>query len=113
MSTTPATDGAGAAPAKQQQGGAAPAAPPGGGGPRAGGGAGARLRAVVLRPDLALPIVTLLLFLYLTFANEFFFSERNLLNIMQAVAIVGIAAAFATIVVISGGIDLSPVVIFI
>jgi len=71
------------------------------------------MRDIVLRPDFALPIVTLLLFLYLTFANEFFFSERNLLNITQAVAIVGIAAAFATIVVIAGGIDLSPVVIFI
>src|SRR5215217_3685368 len=113
MSTTPTADGVGAAPAKHERGGAAPAAPPGEGGPRTGGGAGAWLRGVVLRPDFALPIVTLLLFLYLTFANEFFFSERNLLNITQAVAIVGIAAAFATIVVIAGGIDLSPVVIFI
>ncbi len=111
MSTTPTADGVEGAPAKQEPGGAAPAAPPGERGPR--GGAGGRLRAVVLRPDLALPIVTLLIFLYLTFANEFFVSERNLLNITQAVGIVGIAAAFATIVVISGGIDLSPVVIFI
>jgi len=112
MSTTPTADGVEAAPAKQERGGAAPAAPPGEDGPR-GGGAGGLIRSVVLRPDFALPIVTLLLFLYLTFANEFFFSERNLLNITQAVGIVGIAAAFATIVVISGGIDLSPVVIFI
>src|SRR5215217_8030969 len=93
MSTTPTADGVGAAPAKHERGGAAPAAPPGEGGPRTGGGAGAWLRGVVLRPDLALPIVTLLLFLYLSFANEFFFSERNLLNITQAVAIVGIAGA--------------------
>ncbi|MBB4660496.1 ABC transporter permease subunit [Conexibacter arvalis] len=73
----------------------------------------ARVRGVLLRPHYALPFVTLLLFLYLTFANEYFFSERNLLNITSAMAVVGIAAAFATIVVISGGIDLSPVVIFI
>ena len=72
-----------------------------------------RLRSFLLRPDLALPLITLALFLYLSFGNEFFFSERNLLNITQAMALVGIAAAFATIVVISGGIDLSPVVIFI
>jgi ribose transport system permease protein len=72
-----------------------------------------RLRSFLLRPDLALPVVTLALFLYLSVANEFFFSERNLLNITDAMALVGIAAAFATIVVISGGIDLSPVVTFI
>jgi ribose transport system permease protein len=71
------------------------------------------LRKFLLRPDLALPLVTLALVLYLGFGNEFFFTERNLLNITAAVALVGIAAAFATIVVISGGIDLSPVVTFI
>ena len=111
MSTTPATEGAEAMATEQQPArGAAPAAPPGEPPPSTGRG---RVRNLLLRPDLALPIVTLLIFLYLAFANEFFFSERNLLNITQAVAIVGIAAAFATIVVISGGIDLSPVVIFI
>ena len=107
MSTTRATDDVPASTA------ATPAPAPGDGSRAPGAGAGSRMRDIVLRPDFALPIVTLLLFLYLTFANEFFFSERNLLNITQAVAIVGIAAAFATIVVISGGIDLSPVVIFI
>ena len=65
MSTTPTADGVEAAPAKQERGGAAPAAPPGEDGPR-GGGAGGPIRSVVLRPDLALPIVTLLLFLYLS-----------------------------------------------
>jgi ribose transport system permease protein len=113
MSTTPATDDVQAATAKDEEGSAAPTAPPEDGGRRASRGPGSRLRDLVLRPDFALPIVTLALFLYLSFANEFFFSERNLLNITQAVAIVGIAAAFATIVVIGGGIDLSPVVIFI
>lgn len=72
-----------------------------------------RLRSAVLRPQLALPLVTLALVVYLSFANEFFLTERNLLNVTSAVALVGIAAAFATIVVISGGIDLSPVVVFI
>jgi ribose transport system permease protein len=99
---------------KDENGDAARPAPLSGDGSKGSdGGAVSRMRDIVLRPDFALPIVTLLLFLYLTFANEFFFSERNLLNITQAVAIVGIAAAFATIVVIAGGIDLSPVVIFI
>lgn len=71
------------------------------------------VRAALLRPDLALPLITLGLAVYLSVSSEFFFTERNLLNITEAVAIVGIAAAFATIVVIGGGIDLSPVVIFI
>jgi len=113
MSTTPATDYVPSSAVKDETGGAAQAAPPADDGSNRSDGVGSKLRALVLRPDFALPIVTLLLFLYLTFGNEFFFSERNLLNITQAVAIVGVAAAFATIVVVSGGIDLSPVVIFI
>jgi ribose transport system permease protein len=60
-----------------------------------------------------LPVVTLALLLYLSFVNEFFFTEQNLLNITEAIAVVGVAAAFATIVLISRGIDLSPVVVFI
>jgi ribose transport system permease protein len=76
-------------------------------------GVASGVRSILLKPELALPLITLALFLYLTFANEFFFSERNLLNITAAMALVGIAAAFATIVLISGGIDLSPVVTFI
>jgi ribose transport system permease protein len=73
----------------------------------------ARARALLLRPELALPFITLALAVYLSLSSEFFFTERNLLNITEAVAIVGIAAAFATIIVIGGGIDLSPVVVFI
>lgn len=72
-----------------------------------------RLASALLDPKYALPLITLSLAAYLSFANEFFLSERNLLNITESVAVVGIAAAFATIVMISGGIDLSPVVIFI
>jgi ribose transport system permease protein len=81
--------------------------------PRAGARTTGAVKTFLLRPDLALPLITLALFLYLSFANEFFFSQRNLLNITSAMALVGIAAAFATIVLISGGIDLSPVVTFI
>lgn len=71
------------------------------------------LRSHVLQPQFALPFVTLALVTYLALSNEYFFTERNLLNITAAVALIGIAAAFATIVLISGGIDLSPVVTFI
>jgi len=51
--------------------------------------------------------------LYLSVSNQYFFTQRNLLNITEAVAVLGIAAAFATIVVISGGLDLTPTVIFV
>lgn len=72
-----------------------------------------RLGSNLLGPQYALPLVTLTLALYLSFSSEFFLTERNLINITSSVALVGIAAAFATFVVISGGIDLSPVVVFI
>lgn len=39
--------------------------------------------------------------------NPVFFSPQNLLNILQAIAVVGIAAIGATLVVISGNLDLS------
>jgi ribose transport system permease protein len=72
-----------------------------------------RVRAVLLRPELALPLVTAGLMLYLSFASPYFLTEKNLLNITEALALLGIAAAFATIVVVSGGIDLTPTVIFV
>jgi ribose transport system permease protein len=114
MSTTPASRDLAESPRETE--GAAPAAPSAVGPAPARGTsrrAARRLRSLVLRPDFGLPAVTLALVLYLSISNEFFFSERNLLNITAAVAIVGIAAAFATIVLIGGGIDLSPVVVFI
>jgi ribose transport system permease protein len=70
-------------------------------------------RALVLRPELALPLVTLALMLYLSVSNQYFFTSGNLLNITEAAGVLGIAAAFATIVVISGGLDLTPTVVFV
>lgn len=115
MSTTKATSSSSQAPpADSAKGGGVGSFSAGGpSDPTGRGGVRARLRTVLLQPQYALPLVTALVVLYLSLANEFFFSERNLLNITAAVALVGIAAAFATIVVISGGLDLSPVVIFI
>ncbi len=68
-------------------------------------------RAFLLRPELGLPLITLLLAVYLSFASEYFLQRQNLLNITEAVAVIGIAAAFATLVVIGGGIDLTPVTV--
>jgi ribose transport system permease protein len=113
MSTTPTTDPPETERPRKTEGAELSASSVDDGPPTGGRRPASRLRTFLLRPDLALPLVALALFLYLSLANEFFFTERNLLNVTAAVALVGIAAAFATIVVISGGIDLSPVVIFI
>jgi ribose transport system permease protein len=68
-------------------------------------------RSFLLRPEMGLPLVTILLGVYLSAASEFFLTKQNLLNITEAVAIIGIAAPFATVVVISGGLDLTPVTV--
>ena len=69
------------------------------------------LLAASRRPEVALAVIVAILCIYLGFASEYFWRIQNLLNITEAVAVVGIAAAFATVVVISGGLDLSPVAV--
>ena len=70
-------------------------------------------RALLLRPETGLPAILLLLCIYLSISSQYFLQYQNLLNITEAVAVVGIAAAFATIVVIGGGIDLTPVTVMV
>lgn len=72
-----------------------------------------RLRTLALRPELSLPIITLVLAIFLSIDSQYFLTEKNLLNITKEIAILGVAASFATIVVISAGLDLTPVVIFV
>jgi len=88
-------------------GGAAAAAPP----PAGSGGHGRQWKALMLRPEAGLPVITLLLCVYLAFSSEYFLQWQNLLNITFAVAAIGIAASFATLVVIGGGLDLTPVTV--
>ncbi|MDA0261967.1 MAG: ABC transporter permease [Proteobacteria bacterium] len=71
------------------------------------------LRWVLDRPEVGLLIATALLAAYLGLTSEYFLLQRNLINITQAVAIVGIAAPFATLILIGGGIDLTPVTVFV
>ena len=66
-----------------------------------------------MRPEMGLPLILLLLCVYLSFSSQYFFNYQNILNITQAVAVVGIAAAFATVVVIGSGIDLTPVTVMV
>lgn len=49
--------------------------------------------------------------MYLAFSSEYFLQWQNLLNITFAISAIGIAAAFATLVVIGGGLDLTPVTV--
>lgn len=57
--------------------------------------------------ELIVLVVIIVLGLVVGLGNPVFFSPRNLLNILQAVSVVGIAAIGATLVVISGNLDLS------
>jgi ribose transport system permease protein len=70
-------------------------------------------RSWLLRPEMGLPLILLLLCVYLSVTTKYFLQYQNLLNITQAVAVVGIAAAFATVVVIGSGIDLTPVTVMV
>jgi ribose transport system permease protein len=70
-----------------------------------------RAARLLLRPEAGLPLITLLLCVYLSFASPYFLQWQNILNITFSVATIGIAAAFATIVVIGGGLDLTPVTV--
>lgn len=57
--------------------------------------------------ELIVAAVIVVLGLVIGIQTPVFFSPQNLLNILQAVAVVGIAAIGATFVVISGNLDLS------
>jgi ribose transport system permease protein len=67
--------------------------------------------ALALRPEAGLPLITLALCVYLSLASPYFLQWQNILNITYAVAAIGIAAAFATLVVVGGGLDLTPVTV--
>jgi len=58
-------------------------------------------------PTLLLTAVYAALVIYLSLAAEYFCTPNNLMTIGQSVAVIGIIAATQTIVIISGGLDLS------
>jgi ribose transport system permease protein len=70
-------------------------------------------RSVLLRPELGLPLIIVCLGAFLAIKSEYFLEWQNLMNVTDAVAYLGVAAAFATIVAIAGGIDLTPVVVMV
>jgi ribose transport system permease protein len=70
-------------------------------------------RSVLLRPELGLPLIIVVLGAFLAIKSEYFLEWQNLMNVTDAVAYLGVAASFATIVAIAGGIDLTPVVVMV
>jgi ribose transport system permease protein len=61
--------------------------------------------ATSINPGLVAALV--IIFVFLSIWSPFFFTSANLLNILKAVVVVGIASAGETVVIISGGFDLS------
>src|SRR5688572_2803935 len=62
--------------------------------------------------DYGIPIAVLIVFVYLSFASPSFLTSRNLLNVLDQSAIVGMVAVGGTLVLIGGGLDLSVGAIF-
>jgi ribose transport system permease protein len=62
--------------------------------------------------DYGIPIAVLIVFVYLAFASPTFLTTRNLLNVLDQSAIVGMVAVGGTLVLIAGGLDLSVGAIF-
>lgn len=62
--------------------------------------------------EFGIPIAVLIVFTYLSFVSPVFFTTRNLLNVLDQCAIVGIIAAAGTLVLIAGGLDLSTAAVF-
>ena len=60
-----------------------------------------------LSTELVLLLINIVIFLVLSFSTESFLSSYNIGNIFKQASIIGIVAISSTIVIISGGIDLS------
>jgi ribose transport system permease protein len=66
-----------------------------------------RGRGLSVPETAALLVVLAALFVYFSIASQFFLNPENLINILQNVAVVGIIACPATLLLISGQFDLS------
>src|SRR5215831_7471556 len=62
--------------------------------------------------DYGIPIAVAIVFAYLSFASPVFFTTRNLLNVLDQSAVVGMIAAAGTLLLISGCLDLSTGAVF-
>lgn len=60
-----------------------------------------------LTPEIGALVALLVISIVLTFSSQYFFTFSNFVNLLKQVSIIGIAGAGVTLVIISGGIDLS------
>ncbi|OHZ00427.1 ABC transporter permease [Salinicola sp. MIT1003] len=67
----------------------------------------AQLKGVVKQREFSIFMMLLFVALYLTFANDYFLSQRNLMNVGRQGAVVAIVALGQALVIIARGIDLS------
>ena len=74
-------------------------------------GRGRKIRISALR-DYGIVVAFAALFVALSFASPVFFSSRNLLNILDQQAAIGMIAVGGTLVLIAGGLDLSTGAVF-
>ena len=81
--------------------------------PKHGDGSRRRLKPMELLADYAIIWVVLALFVILTVTTPNFLSSANLRNILDQQSLVLIAASLATIVMISGGFDISQGAVYV
>ena len=62
---------------------------------------------IIRRTEFSLVVIILALFMFLCLSTDSFFTVYNLSNLLKQASIIGIIATASTIVIISGGIDLS------
>lgn len=65
------------------------------------------LRALLQQREFSVFAMLLLVALYLTFSNDYFLSQRNLMNVGRQASVVAIVALGQALVIIARGIDLS------
>lgn len=68
---------------------------------------GGSFAALTKRSEFTIGLVVIALFLIATFATSTFFSSYNLMNLTKQGAIVGVLAVAQTLIIITGGIDIS------
>lgn len=66
-----------------------------------------RMRQILRHRESSIIVMLLVVAVYLTFASEYFLSQRNLMNIMRQGSVVAIVALGQALVIIARGIDLS------
>lgn len=64
-------------------------------------------KALISQRETSVALMIILLFIYLGFANQFFLTPRNLLNVGRQASVVAIVALGEALVIIARGLDLS------